>query len=49
MTLQTRGKVPGIDEGAFREAAEKAKDTCVVSRALAGVPEMALEATLEND
>jgi lipoyl-dependent peroxiredoxin len=48
MTLTTRGKVPGIDDAAFREAAEKAKDTCVVSRALAGVDEFALEATLES-
>jgi osmotically inducible protein OsmC len=48
MTLQTTGKVPGVDEAAFRQAAETAKDTCVVSRALAGVQEMKVEATLES-
>jgi osmotically inducible protein OsmC len=46
LTLQARGKVPGIDAAAFREAAENAKETCVVSRALAGVPEMVLETEL---
>ena len=48
MSLSTTGKVPGIDGGAFQEAAEKAKDTCVVSRALAGVEEMTVEATLDG-
>jgi lipoyl-dependent peroxiredoxin len=48
MSLSTTGKVPGIDGGAFQEAAETAKDTCVVSRALAGVDEMTVEATLES-
>jgi osmotically inducible protein OsmC len=38
--------VPGIDEDAFRSYAEKAKEGCVVSRALAGVPEIELEARL---
>jgi lipoyl-dependent peroxiredoxin len=47
ITLKTTGKVPGIDQEAFQQAAEKAKETCVVSRALAGVEEMPLEATLE--
>ena len=48
MSLSTTGKVPGIDGGAFQEAAEKAKETCVVSRALAGVDEMTVEATLDG-
>jgi osmotically inducible protein OsmC len=48
ITLQTTGKVPGIDQDAFQKAAELAKDSCVVSRALAGVKEMQLEATLES-
>jgi osmotically inducible protein OsmC len=34
--LETRGKVPGIDKDTFRAQAEIAKDTCPVSRALAG-------------
>jgi osmotically inducible protein OsmC len=35
--LETQGKVKGIDEGKFRELAEKARDNCPVSKALAGV------------
>lgn len=37
MRLTTRGKVPGIDEATFQEAANAARDGCPVSRALAGV------------
>jgi lipoyl-dependent peroxiredoxin len=48
VTLKTTGKVPGIDQQAFQKAAEQAKETCLVSRALAGVKEMPLEATLET-
>lgn len=44
--LEVEGSVPGIDEDAFRGYAEKAKDGCVVSRALAGVPEIELIARL---
>ncbi len=44
--LDVEGAVPGIDEDAFRSYAEKAKDGCVVSRALAGVPEITLDAHL---
>jgi lipoyl-dependent peroxiredoxin len=46
IALTTVGKVPGIDEAAFKEAAEGAKKNCPVSRALAGVPEVTLEASL---
>jgi osmotically inducible protein OsmC len=48
MTLKTTGKVPGIDQAAFERAAEEAKEACLVSRALAGIKEMPLEATLES-
>ena len=44
--LDVEGSVPGIDEDAFSSYAEKAKDGCVVSRALAGVPEITLNARL---
>jgi lipoyl-dependent peroxiredoxin len=44
--LDVEGIVPGIDEDAFRSYAEKAKDGCVVSRALAGVPEITINARL---
>jgi osmotically inducible protein OsmC len=46
IALTTVGDVPGIDEAAFKEAAEGAKAGCPVSRALAGVPEITLEASL---
>jgi osmotically inducible protein OsmC len=44
--LEVEGSVPGVDEEAFRSYAEKAKAGCVVSRALAGVPEIELNARL---
>lgn len=45
--LTTRGKVPGLDEAGFKEAAEAAKAGCPVSKALAGV-DITLDATLES-
>ncbi len=45
--LKTRARVPGMDEGEFREVAEKTKQGCPVSRALAGV-DIQLDAALEN-
>jgi osmotically inducible protein OsmC len=44
--LDNESSVPGIDEAAFQEAAEAAKANCPVSKALAGVPEITLEARL---
>jgi len=44
--LTVRGTVPGLDEVGFIEAAEDAKRNCPVSKALAGVPEVALDAAL---
>jgi lipoyl-dependent peroxiredoxin len=44
--LTVRGTVPGIDEAAFRQAAEDAKQNCPVSKALAAVPEITLDASL---
>jgi lipoyl-dependent peroxiredoxin len=46
IALVTRGRVPGIDEATFVKAAEGAKANCPVSKALAGVPEITLEASL---
>jgi osmotically inducible protein OsmC len=48
IVLETVGRVPGINEAAFAEAAETAKQNCPVSRALAGVPEVTLHATLAS-
>jgi osmotically inducible protein OsmC len=45
--LVTRGRVPGVDEATFKEHAATAKAGCPVSRALAGVPEITLDAALE--
>jgi osmotically inducible protein OsmC len=47
IALVTVGKVPGLDAAAFEEHAKEAKAGCPVSRALAGVPEITLEAALE--
>jgi osmotically inducible protein OsmC len=44
--LVTKGDVPGVDADQFREFAEGAKAGCPVSRALASVPEITLEASL---
>jgi osmotically inducible protein OsmC len=44
--LTVRGTVPGLDEEAFRAAAEDAKQNCPVSKALAGIPDVTLEAQL---
>ena len=44
--LEVQGTVPGMDEAAFREAAEQAKDGCPVSGALKGNVEMTVKARL---
>ncbi len=48
IALSTVGRVPGIDEATFKEHAEAAKTGCPVSRALAAVPEITLDARLES-
>ena len=48
IALAVRGRVPGMDEDRFREVAEAAKEGCPVSQALAAVPEITLDATLET-
>jgi lipoyl-dependent peroxiredoxin len=47
IALTVRGSVPGIDEAGFLEQAQGAKETCPVSKALAAVPEITLDAALE--
>jgi lipoyl-dependent peroxiredoxin len=44
--LRTEAEVPGVEEGLFLEKAEDAKRDCAVSKALAGVQEINLEAKL---
>ena len=46
VALTVRGTVPGVDEAAFVESAEAAKVGCPVSKALAAVPELTLDAAL---
>jgi osmotically inducible protein OsmC len=46
IALVTTGHVPGLDQAAFEEHAAVAKANCPVSKALAAVPEITLEATL---
>ena len=46
--LETEGDVPGLGEDDFRERAEEAKTGCIISRALGGVEEINLSATLAS-
>jgi osmotically inducible protein OsmC len=48
IALDVAGRVPGIDEGAFQQAADGAKQNCPVSKALTAVPEISLTARLES-
>ena len=48
IALTTIGEVPGLDEAAFLEAAQDAKENCPVSKALAGVEEITLDASLAS-
>lgn len=45
--LDTRGRVPGIDDAAFQQQAEDAKKNCPVSRLYKGA-QITLKATLER-
>jgi osmotically inducible protein OsmC len=46
IALTVRGKVEGLDDAGFKEAAEKAKAGCPVSKALTGVDNITLDAAL---
>ena len=46
IALTVEGTVPGIDADAYAQAAEGAKENCPVSKALASVPEITLDARL---
>jgi osmotically inducible protein OsmC len=48
IALTVRGKVPGLDADGFQQAAQGAKENCPLSKALASVPEITLDATLED-
>jgi len=44
--LVMEGSVPGVDEATFLEHANKAKEGCIISRALGAVGEITLDARL---
>ena len=44
--VTVRGSVEGMDEDGFKAVAEQAKATCPVSKALAAVPDITLDAAL---
>ncbi|HET6598877.1 MAG TPA: OsmC family protein [Burkholderiaceae bacterium] len=46
IALKLQASVPGIDDARFQELAAAAKRGCPLSKALASVPEITLEATL---
>ena len=47
IALSMQAEVPGIDEARFQEIAQAAKRDCPLSKALVGVPEITLDATLQ--
>ena len=48
ITLHLKAVVPGLDEARFQAIAAAAKRDCPLSKALAGVAEIGLQATLEG-
>jgi osmotically inducible protein OsmC len=46
--LRVTGRVPGIDQSTFAEAAEGAKDGCPISGAMKGNVDLSVEASLEQ-
>ena len=48
IALTTVGRVPGLDDADFQKHAKAAKEGCPVSKALAGVGEITLEASLAS-
>jgi osmotically inducible protein OsmC len=45
--IAVRGSVPGLEADAFQQASDDAKQNCPVSKALTGIPDVSLDATLE--
>ena len=46
--LSVHGRVPGIDQGEFEKHANTAKDVCPLSKALASVDEITVDAKLDE-
>ena len=49
IALTMQATVPGVDDAKFQEIATAAKLNCPLSKALASVPEITLQATLRTD
>jgi osmotically inducible protein OsmC len=49
IALTLKAVVPGLDEARFQQIAAGAKRDCPLSKALAGVPEITLQATLDPE
>ncbi|HWI09742.1 MAG TPA: OsmC family protein, partial [Burkholderiaceae bacterium] len=49
IALTMQASVPGIDDARFQELAAAAKRDCPLSKALASVPEITLQATLRSE
>src|ERR1700750_618869 len=48
IALTVRGTVPGVDADGFQQAAQGAKENCPLSKALAAVKEITLDAALDS-
>jgi osmotically inducible protein OsmC len=48
IALHVTGNVPGMSHDDFRQAADTAKENCPVSKALASVPEISVDARLQG-
>jgi osmotically inducible protein OsmC len=48
IALSLEASVPGVDEAKFQELAQGAKQNCPLSKALASVPEITLQAKLRS-
>jgi osmotically inducible protein OsmC len=46
--LTVRGRVPGLDDAGFKQAAEGAKDGCPISQALKGNVALSVDANLDG-
>ena len=46
--LVTHAKVPGLDDDTFQQTAQATREQCIISRALAGVGNITVDATLES-
>ena len=44
--LETEGRVPDVDDAKFQDTAQKAKEACLISRALGAVDEITVNARL---